>query len=354
MSLSKLTANNSCGISAEFEREARINAFSWSFAAYVAIVWFLTAVFDKTEDVVTIRISQSARPAVVRWQGSGGGHGGTPAIGKIPRRRRKGMFSEAAKAREAAKRAAAQERVRLAAERKKAAAQKQENQRTQRRAEEARRVAQEAERVARIEKAAYERKLAREAERKKQEAARAREAQEAAAAREKEREEQERRERAAAEKTAPEAVEKHPAVKPVKKELETVANEAEEEPETVDAAEIVEPDEESAEDGDGETGGTGASGEEVVFDGSAGELSRDGVALMNAIGRVWRPPRGVHHSLRARVKVVVRRDGSVDDVVIEQKSGVLAYDMAARAALWRAEYPSAFWGKSVVVVFGGT
>jgi hypothetical protein len=45
-------------------------------------------------------------------------------------------------------------------------------------------------------------------------------------------------------------------------------------------------------------------------------------------------------------------NGSAEDIKIVEGSGVLAYDMAVRASLLRTEYPRAFWGKTIAVVFG--
>lgn len=81
-------------------------------------------------------------------------------------------------------------------------------------------------------------------------------------------------------------------------------------------------------------------------------ISREGLAVMRSVGRVWHPPRGLSPLLSARLIVSLNNTGSIEKIVIEKKSGVLAFDMAARAALWRAEYPSVFWGKNIAVVFG--
>jgi len=94
----------------------------------------------------------------------------------------------------------------------------------------------------------------------------------------------------------------------------------------------------------------GVSEDGEVFDEEG--VSREGLAVMRSVGRAWRPPRGLSPLLSARLIVSLYDDGSIEKVVIEKKSGVLAFDMAARAALWRAEYPSIFWGKNIAVVFG--
>lgn len=111
-------------------------------------------------------------------------------------------------------------------------------------------------------------------------------------------------------------------------------------------------DDESADDDEGEGDDDEDDIDEFDAEGSEEGLSRDGVALMRSIGRSWRPPRGLKADLSARLMVRLNGDGKVEDVIIDQKSGVLAYDMAARASLWRAEYPAVFWGKTVAIVFG--
>lgn len=82
------------------------------------------------------------------------------------------------------------------------------------------------------------------------------------------------------------------------------------------------------------------------------EVSRDEYALMCAVGRTWRPPRGLKPGLSARLVVVLTTQGKVERVDIETSSRVPAYDIAARGALYRAEYPAVFWGKNIAVVFG--
>ena len=75
------------------------------------------------------------------------------------------------------------------------------------------------------------------------------------------------------------------------------------------------------------------------------------MALSRSILRVWRPPQ-VQMTTPVRVVAQVDASGKVADVQLETKSGVVAYDIAARAAVLRAEFPKEFWGKSVALVFG--
>ncbi len=75
--------------------------------------------------------------------------------------------------------------------------------------------------------------------------------------------------------------------------------------------------------------------------------------MMHEVTRAWHPPAGLGGDLTCHVKVAIASNGSVSHVKLEESSGVLAFDMAARAALWRiSEYPRSLWGHEVVIVFG--
>lgn len=75
------------------------------------------------------------------------------------------------------------------------------------------------------------------------------------------------------------------------------------------------------------------------------------MALARAVTRVWRPPQ-VKITSPVRAVAQVDATGKVKDVQLETKSGVVAYDIAARAAVLRTEFPKEFWGKPVALVFG--
>lgn len=96
----------------------------------------------------------------------------------------------------------------------------------------------------------------------------------------------------------------------------------------------------------------------IIIGGGAGEgdggvdrATKACIALNRAITRVWRPPNvRTHHHVRLMVHV--DGAGAVRDAEIVQKSGVVVYDIAARAAVLRAEVPREFWGKTIAIVFG--
>ena len=93
-------------------------------------------------------------------------------------------------------------------------------------------------------------------------------------------------------------------------------------------------------------------GQEVAGDESSYDATTKAhMALSRAVARTWRPPR-VQVKKQVRVIAEVDGAGSVLDAVLEQKSDVVVYDIAARAAVLRAEFPREFWGKKVAIVFG--
>lgn len=83
-----------------------------------------------------------------------------------------------------------------------------------------------------------------------------------------------------------------------------------------------------------------------------GVVDRDIEAFVAAIRRVWRLPRGLRSDLKAHVLLELGTQGAVVKVSVVRSSGVVAYDLAARAALHRAQYPAVFWGKKIIIEFG--
>lgn len=81
-------------------------------------------------------------------------------------------------------------------------------------------------------------------------------------------------------------------------------------------------------------------------------VSRDEYALMCAINRSWKVPRGISSRARAQLLVNISSQGKVEQVEVVKSSAVRAFDMAARAALYRASYPPIYWGKNIAVWFG--
>lgn len=73
--------------------------------------------------------------------------------------------------------------------------------------------------------------------------------------------------------------------------------------------------------------------------------------LSRAVARVWKQP-AVVQKMSVRILVTVNRQGKAEQVVIEEASGIPVYDIAARAAVLRTEFPREFYGKKVALIFG--
>lgn len=65
----------------------------------------------------------------------------------------------------------------------------------------------------------------------------------------------------------------------------------------------------------------------------------------------WKPPKGLAKDLECQIKVRFGGEGKVIDCVLEKKSGVLIYDMAARTAAKAMILPRWAWGKDFVIAF---
>ncbi|HAU30486.1 MAG: hypothetical protein UV79_C0004G0029 [candidate division TM6 bacterium GW2011_GWF2_43_17] len=93
--------------------------------------------------------------------------------------------------------------------------------------------------------------------------------------------------------------------------------------------------------------------QEVILEVGGGSVNeRDNMAFIAAIRHVWRLPRGLQTDLKAQVLLVLNAQGVVQDIAVIRSSGVLAYDLSARAALHRAVFPGVFWGKKICIEFG--
>ena len=88
-------------------------------------------------------------------------------------------------------------------------------------------------------------------------------------------------------------------------------------------------------------------------------IGRDDLALLETeraiqyeIKKYWQSPAGLAHDLVCILKVVVAASGTVKEIIMKQSSRVLMFDMAARTAVLKAQYPKATWGKEILLQFG--
>ena len=65
----------------------------------------------------------------------------------------------------------------------------------------------------------------------------------------------------------------------------------------------------------------------------------------------WRPPVGFAKELVCILKVLIDWQGAVASVVVEQSSGVLAYDSSARMAVAHMQIPRGAYTKELCITF---
>lgn len=85
-----------------------------------------------------------------------------------------------------------------------------------------------------------------------------------------------------------------------------------------------------------------------------GQLEYEALQLQEAMQQElqthWKPPIG-HTGLTCVVRIILDWQGAISDVIIEQTSGVLLFDMSAEQALHVMTFPKTAWGKQVTITF---
>jgi len=74
-------------------------------------------------------------------------------------------------------------------------------------------------------------------------------------------------------------------------------------------------------------------------------------ALRKELSRHWKPPHGISDTCSCEITTYVGNNGVVNDCVITQSSGILMYDVSARAAILAMELPRWTWGDSFAITF---
>ncbi len=80
-------------------------------------------------------------------------------------------------------------------------------------------------------------------------------------------------------------------------------------------------------------------------------LEQEYVALYQAIASHWAPPPGVPAECTCAITVTIDWQGNLADMKVNAASGMLVYDLAARAALSELAFPRFVWGKSISITF---
>ncbi len=74
-------------------------------------------------------------------------------------------------------------------------------------------------------------------------------------------------------------------------------------------------------------------------------------ALRKELSRHWTPPHGISDTSMCEITTYVGNNGVVTDSVITQSSGILMYDVSARAAILAMDLPRWTWGTSFTITF---
>jgi len=79
--------------------------------------------------------------------------------------------------------------------------------------------------------------------------------------------------------------------------------------------------------------------------------AKDFIALQHELSKHWQPPVGIDQSCACAITAHIDRQGKIEDVTIDDTSGVLMFDVAARTAMLAMELPRWTWGKSLSITF---
>lgn len=74
-------------------------------------------------------------------------------------------------------------------------------------------------------------------------------------------------------------------------------------------------------------------------------------ALVAQIQLHWQPPEGFDSAQEVILTISLDASGGVEDVCMQQSSGIFACDVHARSAVYRMDFPKACWGKKVTISF---
>ncbi|MGB8467601.1 MAG: TonB C-terminal domain-containing protein [Candidatus Babeliales bacterium] len=73
--------------------------------------------------------------------------------------------------------------------------------------------------------------------------------------------------------------------------------------------------------------------------------------IQEGIRSAWHPPAGIVPETVCTILVTVAANGAVSDATIQQPSGALMYDIAARNSIYAITFPRSAYGKQVIITF---
>lgn len=73
--------------------------------------------------------------------------------------------------------------------------------------------------------------------------------------------------------------------------------------------------------------------------------------IQQEMAQYWSPPAGMRKNISCIIKVIIAFDGSISNLEVEQPSGVLIFDGAAKRAASQLTPPSWAYGKEILLTF---
>lgn len=73
--------------------------------------------------------------------------------------------------------------------------------------------------------------------------------------------------------------------------------------------------------------------------------------LYTQLANTWKPPVGMPADIACSIKAIIAKNGMVADVIMDNPSHVLVFDVAARTAILQTEFPESVWGKEIIITF---
>lgn len=73
--------------------------------------------------------------------------------------------------------------------------------------------------------------------------------------------------------------------------------------------------------------------------------------IVEAVKRWWLPPLGVRPDALCIIMVTIAPTGACKEAIVQHSSGIPAYDIAAKSAVLKSNFPKHIWGKQCVFQF---
>ncbi len=73
--------------------------------------------------------------------------------------------------------------------------------------------------------------------------------------------------------------------------------------------------------------------------------------IIESVRRWWQPPLGIDPQAQCIISIKISDSGACVEMVVKQSSGIPAYDISAKSALLKNNFPKSMWGKECIFQF---